>query len=196
MNIKILKMAVAGVVLLVSGFSNAGLIISDVSYSANSVTFKINGDLSGYTPPASSWDVAAFGIKYSGDIWAGSDYAPNTWSTTVFDNVTINNSGNTGQWTSSTPYSWSHYSAPFTNATTATNRLVTLTIGANYLNTSSTNGGIEFVWGWGNSQHEQYEVVLGSFSTFSDANAVPEPSTLAIFALSIIGLASRRFKKQ
>jgi hypothetical protein len=26
--------------------------------------------------------------------------------------------------------------------------------------------------------------------------SVPEPSTLAIFALSIVGLASRRFKKQ
>jgi hypothetical protein len=28
------------------------------------------------------------------------------------------------------------------------------------------------------------------------ATAVPEPSTLAIFALGIMGLASRRFKKQ
>jgi hypothetical protein len=32
--------------------------------------------------------------------------------------------------------------------------------------------------------------------TFSSATDVPEPSTLAIFALGIIGLASRRFKKQ
>lgn len=30
----------------------------------------------------------------------------------------------------------------------------------------------------------------------STSNAIPEPSTLAIFALGMIGLASRRFKKQ
>ncbi|ASP47562.1 PEP-CTERM sorting domain-containing protein [Cognaticolwellia beringensis] len=33
-------------------------------------------------------------------------------------------------------------------------------------------------------------------SSFVDSTSVPEPSTLAIFALGMIGLASRRFKKQ
>lgn len=32
-------------------------------------------------------------------------------------------------------------------------------------------------------------------SSFSDSNDIPEPSTLAIFALGLMGLASRRFKK-
>jgi hypothetical protein len=32
--------------------------------------------------------------------------------------------------------------------------------------------------------------------SFVDAAEVPEPSTLAIFALGLMGLASRRFKKQ
>jgi hypothetical protein len=32
--------------------------------------------------------------------------------------------------------------------------------------------------------------------TFTGVTSVPEPSTLAIFALGMIGLASRRFKKQ
>jgi len=40
----------------------------------------------------------------------------------------------------------------------------------------------------------------GSYATWSyvanSTNQVPEPSTLAIFALGMIGLASRRFKKQ
>jgi hypothetical protein len=38
---------------------------------------------------------------------------------------------------------------------------------------------------------------LGTDLNIPEANSeVPEPSTLAIFALGIIGLASRRFKKQ
>jgi hypothetical protein len=35
-----------------------------------------------------------------------------------------------------------------------------------------------------------------SYSRSNQSNSVPEPSTLAIFALGMIGLASRRFKKQ
>ena len=39
---------------------------------------------------------------------------------------------------------------------------------------------------------------LSGFSSFDNLNVskVPEPSTLTIFALGMIGLASRRFKKQ
>ena len=41
------------------------------------------------------------------------------------------------------------------------------------------------------------EVYLMDFSNLQIRSAeVPEPSTLAIFALGIIGLASRKFKKQ
>jgi len=38
--------------------------------------------------------------------------------------------------------------------------------------------------------------LFGGMIMIKDATDVPEPSTLAIFALGIIGLASRRFKKQ
>jgi hypothetical protein len=38
-------------------------------------------------------------------------------------------------------------------------------------------------------------IQAGSFSDI-DTTSVPEPSTLAIFALGIVGLTSRRFKKQ
>ncbi len=49
---------------------------------------------------------------------------------------------------------------------------------------------------------QSFTAVAGSSSTafisasFVDSTSVPEPSTLAIFALGMIGLASRRFKKQ
>jgi len=42
----------------------------------------------------------------------------------------------------------------------------------------------------------QVHVATGSFLVRSVIQKVPEPSTLAIFSLGMIGLASRRFKKQ
>lgn len=58
--------------------------------------------------------------------------------------------------------------------------------------------------GWRSGLHNQNEGTLnGSWQRYvlvrapglGDASQVPEPSTLAIFALGMIGLASRRFKK-
>jgi hypothetical protein len=47
------------------------------------------------------------------------------------------------------------------------------------------------------STHGSTNINFGEFIFgASSANAVPEPSTLAIFALGIMGFASRRFKKQ
>jgi hypothetical protein len=46
------------------------------------------------------------------------------------------------------------------------------------------------------SYGNQYTLLSNEISWVSDSTEVPEPSTLAIFALGMIGLASRRFKKQ
>jgi hypothetical protein len=48
----------------------------------------------------------------------------------------------------------------------------------------------------GGSGFTQFRILELETLTFAPANDVPEPSTLAIFALGMIGLASRRFKKQ
>lgn len=41
----------------------------------------------------------------------------------------------------------------------------------------------------------QYSVTVSSATGTAQINSVPEPSTLAIFALGVMGLAARRFKK-
>ena len=43
--------------------------------------------------------------------------------------------------------------------------------------------------------NENYKYAFIESIGYNRANSVPEPSTLAIFALGVIGLASRRFKK-
>jgi len=49
---------------------------------------------------------------------------------------------------------------------------------------------------FGGDSIAMFMVNTQSFQSPTVANAVPEPSTIAIFALGIMGLASRRFKKQ
>ena len=56
---------------------------------------------------------------------------------------------------------------------------------------SSTDGFDELRYGWTNGAVSFDTVRAQLYST-----EVPEPSTLAIFALAMMGLASRRFKKQ
>jgi hypothetical protein len=66
---------------------------------------------------------------------------------------------------------------------------------AGYTNLSQTfyEGRENILGGSGTTQFQLLELET---LTFAPANDVPEPSTLAIFALGMIGLASRRFKKQ
>jgi hypothetical protein len=82
--------------------ANAIFTFSNVSYTEKSVTFTIDGDMSGYEAPVGAsgafvpdTEVVSkqFTILYGGDISAGSeamhagdDTLHNTWSRSVFDN--------------------------------------------------------------------------------------------------------------
>lgn len=93
-----------------AGAANATLVFTDVSHTSNSVTFTVNGDLSGYTIP--SGDEHQFGLQYTGDLWAGSNaVSSNSWSQPVFDSTSFLNQGNTGLFTSIWGYTWSWYTS-------------------------------------------------------------------------------------
>jgi len=63
-------------------------------------------------------------------------------------------------------------------------------IGSSLAGIGANNG--TYIWTWGrNNAIDSLTVTVGTIT-----NDVPEPSTLAIFALGIMGLASRKFKKQ
>ncbi|MHC6648198.1 PEP-CTERM sorting domain-containing protein [Alteromonas sp. HB246098] len=58
-----------------------------------------------------------------------------------------------------------------------------------WVNISENDNGTQSILGWG------YESVAGR-AIAAGVTQVPEPSTVAVFALSLMGLASRKFKKK
>jgi hypothetical protein len=193
MNIKFLKATIVSVLAAISGFSNAAIINSgDV---AGYGTFT--DDVSGYV-----WlDINAF-FGSAGNIFttgqmatlandAGFSVATTSEVVDLFNSVTI-------------PGNFAYNEAVMGRSN---DRFL---IWGMHL---SDGGGGLFDYSWifdystslqfmdrnDPASFKQREVGLWAYQTgasTSGSTSVPEPSTLAIFALGIIGLASRRFKKQ
>lgn len=235
MNIKIFKTALAGIVLSVSGFANAGLIdLSSwtgtsggdwsVDASKTSVLQSINGQptyflsdtnyintlfngtfgvettidddfigfVFGYNNSSDfllfDWKQGNQGTASSGftlskitgtdvDFWAhtGSDI-------TVLATDYASNNGNNG-WVDNTTY---NFTLDYT-----TTRISIGIDGNNIFNIAGTFNTGKF----GFYNYSQYKVRYTGFEeTVSPTQDVPEPSTLAIFALGIMGLAARKLK--
>lgn len=173
----------AGVALAMSATSaNAALLFSDIVLTSRSISFTVDGDMSGYVPAPGS-NLRQFSILFSGDFWTGAPgaYSGNTWSTSLFDNVGISISGNTGWFTgATTPYTWVHMSANLTSAF-ANNRSVTVDFGDDYLDLNES-GEIEFFWGNGYTTSSKTSLQVSAAETISS------PSSVALLAASLVGL--------
>ena len=121
-----IKLAIAALFLVSPFAANADLIFSDLSYTSNSFTFTVDGTLTGTTPGSDG----AFGIQYLGDLFNDLPFTANTWSTSVFDGLSLplEYNGNTGTFGGTWGYSWSFYDVDLGGAV-ATNRTITLTMG-------------------------------------------------------------------
>jgi hypothetical protein len=211
MNIKMLKAALAGLVLSVSGFANAGLINSD--YLNLNDNLAVHDDVQNLT-----WL----------DLSVSSGWTNNTWSSLIQQNSGWRlalNSEIESLFNQAFPTFYNIYPAN-TNYVDATdsglvanfNDFQNLFGVHSFLSNSITNtygryideDGIHRLMGvsgwnntnriWGLEASSTYSLSsndgMGIYLVREDAESVPEPSTLAIFALAIMGLASRRFKKQ
>ncbi len=175
MKSKFLKMAIVGLILTVSGLANAGLIEADFLATNDGFYDTETGlywvDLNKYTQGNISHmrtQIDAFGATM----------ATTAQITQLFANVDdvatfFSFAGAIDQ----SPYLWGFYDDG--NPTGPGGQAFIVNDGRKYIvpNRSSYQGGHEWLSAWA-----VYDV--------------PEPSTLAIFALGMIGLASRRFKKQ
>ena len=135
-------LAAAFVAILSTAAGATTLTFSNVTYTSNSVTFTINGSMSGYVDKQAyknkNWN--EFSIQFGGDLAPNSrkvDLGANRWSTSVFDNASLSDVGHSGAWRG-LPYAWSAYAGSLAKAV-ATNRTVTLFLPSNYLDMDAHN---------------------------------------------------------
>lgn len=185
MNIKFLKMAFVGLVLTVSGFANATPIalnydVSDIGGGLFNYEFSLvldNND--------NSW---AAGQGWGWFIFGDSTNSPSPLTNFVGDTSDLP----IGPWSSFT-YSSGGHNGPTLGS--PLNYWIPAAIGEvlNWSGTSTANlaqGELLFT-----TLMTQNGAVAANFDVANKVN-VPEPSTLAILALGLIGLASRRFMRK
>lgn len=185
MNIRLSKLTLAFLVLLVSGFANAGLITgpeltnNNTGWNNNGISFTALQDstLTSFVYNNQGLADTVLLVDELGNILQSVNVlGGNTqqlinvsWSLNtgdIYGLLATQEFGNNGKWVSA--------SFPVSNEDISVNGFA--------------NNGLGSVAGTGYWFHFT-EIT----TTTTD---VPEPSTLAIFALGMIGLASRRFKKQ
>jgi len=197
MNLKMLKTAVVGLVLSASSFANAGLItFSPSATSTVSQGTDLYWDmLSESTSTSSLGAVGEFNLSDHGDFHF---------------NTNTSDMANIGTGTGGYLFNLGEMIGPNSNwnnnssfvGTTAYSGLMNLEdtgiFGLSFQLAGQThygwvniseNAGTQSILGWG------YESIAGQAVAAGVTTSVPEPSTLAIFALGIMGLASRKFKK-
>jgi hypothetical protein len=188
MKFKFLKMAVAGLVLSVSGFANATIL--DFEDLAGSGLFNsLPNNYAGISWAANFWAYDAPQGPYnahSGDVrLAANGNNPGDTSFTFLNGgVTFDGAWFAGN---SVDVHWELFS---NNNLVHTSAVLNVSASTEFL-TSGYIGQVDRVRIIG--QSGQY--VMDDL-TFTSAMQVPEPSTLAILSLGLMGLAARRFKKQ
>lgn len=211
MSIKMLKAALVGLILSVSSFANAGLIELNAGVVGPAPTGTGAG--AGYGRGVSFFATEAFSVD---SIGFEADLLDNLfeiviWGSTDGHQVTSELASNTYNF-GDTAFGWNDMNFAF-NFVANTYYAVgyRLASGAHlsggvqslqYHNDSTlpfniANPAIRLIDGFEGKDADNFSNSLhGSLRMNVVSNEVPEPSTLAIFALGIMGLASRRFKKQ
>ena len=194
MNLKTLKMAVAAIALSVSSFANAGLVLlADLSVE-NTITLTATSETSLATVSGSDTtgfyladffgaSIALVDVLISGDLTSASNTADNTpllFSVDSGLNV------------------WSFTNDPemlFTTGLLAFSGQASWTVNAEAYASALTGAQSGNVFAPADELGDVANAALIGTWEVIGATDVPEPSTLAILALGLMGLASRRFKK-
>jgi len=192
MNIKMLKAALAGLILSVSGFANAGLINFDYDGPG-----KLDVDTAGIT--LVSFTVIDDSIITDLDVYvelSGSFTGNNSlWISHLGTDVQLFNSPGCCEFATGSMESL--FDDEAASLPSWPNKVGTFKA----VDLLSAFDGLSLAGSWtlsiqDTSPYPNEGDDLITWAIRGTAQEVPEPSTLAIFALGIMGLASRRFKKQ
>jgi len=207
MNIKVLKAALAGLVLSVNGFANAGLIQLDEGnlFSANhgggmgtgrGIGFEVNNNFH-MSELGIDLDVTSTAISalYEFEIFSSTD---GHTSGSLLDSTNFNLTEGIGWVDFSFDFdflSGNFYVINFSRVDDAA--LVGIQTKYSWEPSSHFNyGHLSTVEGFEGATPNNSNTLSAHFRIKTESASVPEPSTFVIFALGIMGLASRKFKKQ
>jgi len=190
MKFKFLKAAVTGTILsaaCLANVANAGIILSDFSMSSNHLSFSVYGTVDKVGTSYKSQIM--FGLVDNNDDWMTSyDAGSSSWVEGVSNSGTISSTYSlSGSWTDSI----------LTSGGPQWNIGDTMDISFNFVGVFNTANFDINNFGMSAGLNQNGNIVPAELNLIDGiSHDVPEPSTLAIFALGMIGLASRRFKKQ
>jgi hypothetical protein len=164
------------------GSANAAAVITNLSYTANSITFAMRGNLGGYDLPSVNDQMLT--ILYTGNLYTGLSWQFNSYTGQLLvpSNTDTILGGNTGGFPSIPfNYTWVGASVDL-NHETFSGTPVTISWNKPTLNPTGT-GEIRFIWGHPTGQTS----LIQSFSvTNGSIPAVPEPEN---FVMMVAGLA-------
>lgn len=215
MKLKFLHSAAAGLMLSVSSLANAGIIDIDFTVDGNTFTQPwsvTNNSTDGVLLESFVFDLRPLstycydindGLGCRGNSNIGIEFSPASGAlATGYVNSTVTNEAggldfydflqiNFNDFGFGETFSWSLDVDSLSNAGVYGNELIGSAVYAKMSDGKVYYGNLEAIPG--NSDASRFVI-----SQVSDKlpNDVPEPSTLAIFALGIIGLAARRFLKK
>jgi len=179
-----LKAAVVGLVLSVSGFANAGLISASDTYNEFG---SLSTSQNGFTWQFSNLPPAASDLTFLFS-WERMDFSAGEYMDIFLEGTLLGRIGGGTSTSCLAANGGSFNSDCFGTINFETPSLNYLDDGV--LNLVANQTGVN------SSGGVHTDSPYGFVSARVSYNAVPEPSTLAIFALGIMGLAARRFKKQ
>jgi hypothetical protein len=173
--------------------AQATAVITDVSYTAHSITFTATGDLSGYTVPTGPDATNQISILYTGDI-SSTDNPSNLLTGNLITGEGPAEVGYTGGYGDRLPnYTWLYFGPDVLPAATFSGTPFSVAWGNAQLNPAGT-GQIHFLWG--NPSNNATTLIQAFNVNDGTVTPVPEPETYAMLlaGLGLLGCIVRRSK--